>query len=168
MKTKFLFSIVLALFFIFNIHLPTAFAQDYTTWNLPKGAKARLGKGIVNDIVYTPDGTRLEVVSGAGIWIYDVATGEALDLLTGHTERIRRSVAFSPDGQTFASGDYKTINLWDAKTGQHKKTLIEHTGQVYSVAFSPDGQTLASGSGDGTVLLWHVTPMSTTHNLEKD
>ncbi|MDE0317525.1 MAG: WD40 repeat domain-containing protein, partial [Candidatus Poribacteria bacterium] len=39
---------------------------------------------------------------------------------------------------------------------------------VKSVAFSPDGQTLASGSSDGTVLLWHVTPMPTTHNLGKD
>ncbi|MDE0317523.1 MAG: hypothetical protein OXM61_21810, partial [Candidatus Poribacteria bacterium] len=122
MKTKLLFSIVLAGFLIFNVYLPTTFAQDYTTWNLPKGAKARLGKGIVNHIMYTPDGTRLEVVSGAGIWIYDVATGEALDLLTGHTDRVS-IVAFSPDRQTFASGDYKTIHLWDAKTGQNKKIL---------------------------------------------
>ena len=38
--------------------LPNAFAQDYTTWNLPEGAKVRLGKGAVSgNVEYSPDGT---------------------------------------------------------------------------------------------------------------
>jgi len=48
------------------------------------------------------------------------------------------------------------VRLWNAVTGQHKKTLTAHTGGVRSVAFSPDGTTIASGSWDGTVRLWHV------------
>ena len=47
-------------------------------------------------------------------------------------------------------------------TGTHKTTLTGHTGYVSSVAFSPDGLTLASGSGDGTVLLWELTPSTPT------
>ncbi len=54
-------------------------AQDSPQWHLPEGAKARLGKGGVNRIAYFPDGTRLAVASGIGIWIYDAQT---LDL--GH------------------------------------------------------------------------------------
>ena len=35
-----------------------AAAQDYIKWNLPEGAKARLGKGgISGRIAYSPDGT---------------------------------------------------------------------------------------------------------------
>ena len=65
--------------------------------------------------------------------------------MSGHTDSVR-SVAFSPDGTTLASGSWKEIRLWDAGTGNHIRTLSGHTHWVYSVAFSPDGTTLASGS----------------------
>ena len=74
--------------------------------------------------------------------------------LIGHTASVK-SVSFSPDGQTLASGDSGgTIRLWDASTGAHKRTLTGHLIWVSSVSFSPDGQTLASGSWDYTIRLW--------------
>ena len=65
-----------------------------------------------------------------------------------------RSVAFSPDGNTLASGGWFDIRLWDANTGAHLRTLTGHTDRVYSVVFSPDGNTFASGSEDDTIRLW--------------
>ena len=64
---------------------------------------------------------------------------------------------FSPDGITLASGSWKEVRLWNARTGEHQQTLEGHTRSIDSVAFSPDGSTLASGSGDGTILLWNLT-----------
>ena len=88
-------------------------AQDYMHWGLPEGAKARLGKGTINDIAYSPDGTRLAVAGSIGIWLYDTATFQEGALLTGGATKIT-SIAFSPDGSTLASGsDDGTVLLWD-------------------------------------------------------
>ena len=107
----------LSLLFIAVLCLQNGFAQDYTRWGLPDGAKARLGKGWILDFAYSPDGTRLAVGTSIGIWLYDANTGAELSLLTGHTDWVW-SVAFSPDGGTLASGSLDdTIRLWDANTG---------------------------------------------------
>ncbi len=95
--------------------------------------------------------------------------------LAGHAWSVN-SVAFSPDGQTLASGsgDFfvrgdNTLILWDVATGSLKATLEGHERWVSSVAFSPDGQTLASGSADDTIKLWDVateTPKTTLKRTE--
>ena len=145
--------LILNVFFVTLVFTTNSLAQDYTQWNLPEGAKARLGKGQISEIAYSPDGTRLAVASSIGIWIYNAQTGEALNLLTGHTDWVS-SVSFSPDGQKIASGSYdETVRLWDVRTGRHQ-IFTGHTDSVESVSYSPDGNTLASGSGDETVRLW--------------
>ena len=70
------------------------------------------------------------------------------------------SVAFSRDGNIIAGGFMNgddTIVLWNAKTGTRIRTLVGHTGDVWSVAFSPIKNTLASMSnGDEGILLWNA------------
>ncbi len=138
------------LFVTFALMSLSTYAQDYTTWSLPDGAVARLGKGeITGNIAFSPDGNRLAVATSIGIWIYDVRPGKEkeLDLLIGHTRSVT-TIAFSPDGKLLASGGRdETIRLWDTVTGEQKKQLIGHKWAISSLAFSPDGKTLTSAIG---------------------
>ncbi len=71
---------------LMSLFIPKVFAQDYTRWELPEGAKLRLGKGSVQNLTFSVDGTRLyvdsSIGSAIGTWLYDVHTGNELKLFT--------------------------------------------------------------------------------------
>ena len=137
---------------VFVLFSSNTFAQDYTRWNLPEGAKARLGKGLLSgSIAYSPDGTRLAVSANIGIWLYDAHSGAEIDLFTGQALSVN-SVAFSPDGYILAGGSGDgTIRLWSVETGAHIQTLTGHTRGIKKIAFNPDGNTIVSGSADKSI-----------------
>ncbi len=138
-------SICLTFIFLFTLSQLNAFAEDSTRWRLPEGAKARLGKGSIKQIAYSPNGRHLAAAGSAGIWIYDMAIHHEVALLTESTGRIS-GAAFSPDGRTIVSGyNDGSILVWDVKTGKRKQVLPTEQEWVSSVAFSPDGKIIASG-----------------------
>lgn len=90
---------------------------------------------------------------------FPIASVNAVDsnftILSGHEERVSH-LAFSPDGQLFASTDWAgdnspgQIKIWNTATGQLKRCIDHH---AWSVAFSPDGSILATGYRD-EITLW--------------
>ena len=80
--------------------------------------------------------------------------------LKGHSDKVM-SVAFSPDGQTLASGSNdKTIKIWNLASNEPRTftgyEVSDNSGGVNSVAFSPNGKQIASGCDDKTIKLWDV------------
>jgi WD40 repeat protein/uncharacterized caspase-like protein len=79
---------------------------------------------------------------------------------TGHSWEVR-SLAFSADGKTLASGSLDgTVKLWDVSTGAELRTL-----KGCLVAFSTDGKTLAVADV-GTVKLWDVSTGAELRTIE--
>ena len=127
-------------------------AQEAMQWHLPEDAKARLGKGKINEIQYSSDGALLVVATGIGIWLYDTTTYQEIGLLTAHTRAVE-CLAFSPDGNILASADDGgTLLLWHRSTGA-QKVLTRGPKWASNLAFSPDGKILARGRGD-TIRFW--------------
>ena len=142
--------------------------ENYAKWELPKEAKARLGKGGINVLQFSPDGTQLAVGSNIGVWLYDVETGKELSLFAG----ICQSLAFSPDGRFLVNGGglYRTteIQVWDTTTG-HKVALLDAPASASALRFSADGKRLISLSswGDTISRLDIETEQGIIENLEE-
>lgn len=81
---------------------------------LPEGAVARLGKGIINEVAFSPDGKYLAVASSIGVWLYDAKTYQEVSYL--ESDGSLKSISFSPDSSLLASGSLdQTIILWNMK-----------------------------------------------------
>ncbi|HBR75839.1 MAG TPA: hypothetical protein DEA78_19570, partial [Cyanobacteria bacterium UBA11159] len=117
--------------------------------NLPDTVCSKPFRAVSTEVPTT--NTCLEVVTSLHQAVYGV---KEFNTLEGHKDWVR-SVSFSPDGKTIASGsDDGIIKLWNLE-GKELLTLMGHESRVRSISFSPDGKTIASGSWDGTVKLWN-------------
>ena len=135
-------------------------------WDLTTGQ--RLGRWEVNaapmsvnivgleSLALSPNGALMAASNLEEVKIWNLRTGRIVRKFTAHTDCIK-SVAFSPDGRTLATGSWDaTAKLWDTATGREIRELRGHTFWIESVAFSPDGRLLATASLDGTAKLWEV------------
>ncbi len=122
--------------------------------------RSLFGRGIPNDLVYSPDGKVLATASTAGIALYDTQTYREVRFI----ESPSYTVAFSPDGSTIATGvgGQEVVRLWHVSDGTPVATLTpaKNTYGVRSIAFNPDGTLIAAGLGDCSITVWRISDQS--------
>ena len=153
-----LFIFVLAFFalklfvgFIFNrdareVTYPSS-NVEYTKWQLPDGAITRFGKGAINEIKFSPDGTQFAVATTIGVWIYDAKTGNEISLLNGDREDILH-IAYLSDGNTIRGVNrnysYVKVMQWNTTTGKQLSSIQDIDNKhIYTSDLSENGMRLA-------------------------
>jgi WD40 repeat protein len=141
-------------------------------WDVASGASAGDPIDTTGDYVtamaFSPD-RRLLAVGSLGdeeIRLWDIDASEWL----GEPMRTRaRSLAFSPDGRTLASGlepeseatGESSVSLWDVATQRLLvETLVTPDGGVDALDFTTDGSVVAAGYGWGMVSLLGTTDLT--------
>ncbi|MCZ7545545.1 MAG: hypothetical protein M5R40_19375 [Anaerolineae bacterium] len=93
---------------------------------------------------------------GFDLVVWDVATGDKLAVLKGHTDAFWSSAWWSPDGTRLASaGTDDKVFIWDVVSGAQLAVFDCDWGFCErSLAWSPDGTRLAGvGSVDGRIMV---------------
>ena len=145
--------IILVSLYISVYFLPFSYANEYMKWDLPEGAKLRIGKGSVRNLTYSPDGSRLIVQCYNGIWTYDAQTGVELDFISTYGKDLIR---VSPDGEMFVC--VETEDIYQIRSMYDGSLIAEIEGETrlrQTVAISPDGYTFAAGIGKA-IVLWDI------------
>ena len=110
---------------------------------------------VVNDVHYSPDGSRIAASSEAGrVVVYAVGSGQIVADWQAHVLP-SRGLSFSPDGSRLVTtSEDETAVVWDIATQTTLFTLNGHIGHVLDTAYSRDGARIITGGRDSTIRLW--------------
>jgi WD40 repeat protein len=130
--------------------------------------------GIGLGVSFSADGTTVATAGYGGVHLWDVATGDALNI--GDTEH-SRAVAFSPTEPlvAFLAQDFgaERAEIWDAARRERIARLQIEPGEqkeeldAWAIAFSPDGRMLATSVGERT-RLWDVRTGELVREIEQN
>ncbi len=119
----------------------------------------RGGFTYLEGLAYSPDGQMVATANGPeGAKLWSTSTGRLLNILptSGMPEDETRSVAFSPDGKTIATGGSE-VNFWRVADGTLLRTFADGCC-VGGISFSPDGSIVAAVTFDALGLkFWRVS-----------
>lgn len=122
---------------------------------------------------FSPNGRLIAGAGEGGLMIWDVKSGQVLNLQNIPMARGTKRVAFSPNGEFLVSTGwdwYNSIILWDSQ-GQRLLKVIdvqEAKGRLpKNILFGPDGVTLAIYA-DNIIELWNVNTQKIVRVLKGD
>jgi WD40 repeat protein/serine/threonine protein kinase len=106
-------------------------------------------QGMVGELTWTEDGTRVVGLGAEGLYVWDAATGRKRITIPFPATQI------AVHGDQLAAGNpVGLVRVYDLATGAQRFEVRGHAGLIRHIAFAPDGATLGSTSEDRTAQLW--------------
>ncbi|MEM7129664.1 MAG: hypothetical protein AAF702_25255 [Chloroflexota bacterium] len=108
------------------------------------------------DVAYSPNGRWFASCGNdRTVRLWESATGRCIQTWT--VPNRTRGLAFSPDSQILACGDYDNhIHSWDVESQNELAILKGHSSHIWDLAFSPCEPLLVSSGDDSQLCLWSV------------
>jgi RNA polymerase sigma factor (sigma-70 family) len=102
-----------------------------------------------------------DALGTVGVW--ETATGkEVATVTTGAVSEL----VLAPDNRTLVTVDKGFLHAWDLATGNERRrwplpeAITDHGGTaIHGLILSPDGRRAFTALGDGTCLVWDLTPV---------
>jgi|GEM_PF-1021532 len=139
---------------------------DATTRDLVNDAASKAIDNAVKNIAsvaLAPDGNSLAVVDvDSDLNLFSVDERRKPTTFQRKTGGKFNLVAFSPDGETIATGGSgvfgnSEIKLWDKSNGKEIRKLEGYANKLYTIGLSPSGSKLAVADDYSTIHIWNLS-----------
>lgn len=130
----------------------TVYIWDFADGNRMVMLHCDIFGGIVNNVIYSPDGKKLISSCDNGFNVWHTESYQLISTIGAHNEGIM-SIAISPDGRDLlTSGLDNIIKVWVLDKGKNR-AVYKRECTVYGVTYSPNGKFFASAESKW-VYIW--------------
>ena len=146
-------------------------SENILLWDVETGDVERVFGNLGNQVtaltvaVSPDDQYALAGLNNGIIVVWELATGNEVRRITGHTDDIT-DMRFSADGtQLLTASIDGTVRIWEFATGALLKRFNGHDDDVWTAVFANDETQVVSASANGTVILWDIASRTEIHRF---
>jgi len=120
----------------------------------------------VSGACFSPDGRYvLSTSTDLTAKLWEVSSGMLLHTMGGHDAMEIFAYSFSPDGKTFLTTNYSSVNIWNTATGLRIHSLQLEDEMITGAAYSPNGRYMIA-KGIQEIGIWDIENNTAFHSIK--
>jgi WD40 repeat protein len=128
-----------------------------------------LGKGRIQQSIFSPDGSQFIAVISRGIYVYDTKNWQETKYIPIPVKATVSVIDLSYDGKIFAVGDIAgNTTFWNTETWDILQNINAYKGLITSLKISPDGLSFVTVGDNKTISVWDLHNGTLIKSLEQE